>query len=179
MISKLRYYLSIQQLTQIYHLIYPYISYSILAWGSVYKTDTYKENPSQTKPYSALNIFFCSNVWYRNRESQTLVKFTRHSETFIVWKYWNSRIHGIMVFSLKYLTIRYNTRYRAKQNFYEYKIKTNAEKQLATYMAIDIWKGLPSPLKEVCLHFRSMLNRLPLVRTKTEPIFHLTKFVNS
>ena len=38
-ISKLRYYLSIQQLKQIYYnLIYPYISYSILAWASVYKT---------------------------------------------------------------------------------------------------------------------------------------------
>ena len=37
-ISKLRYYLSIQQLRQIYYnLIYPYISYSILAWGSIYK----------------------------------------------------------------------------------------------------------------------------------------------
>ena len=36
---KLRYYLSIQQLKQIYYnLIYPYISHSILAWGSVYKT---------------------------------------------------------------------------------------------------------------------------------------------
>ena len=49
--SKLRYYLSIQQLKQIYYnLIYPYISYSILAWGSVY-------NPSKTKPYSEINIF--------------------------------------------------------------------------------------------------------------------------
>ena len=38
-ISKLRYCLSIQQLKQIYYyLIYPYISYSILAWGCVYKT---------------------------------------------------------------------------------------------------------------------------------------------
>ena len=38
-ISKLRRYLSIQQLKQIYYnLIYPYISNSILAWGSVYKT---------------------------------------------------------------------------------------------------------------------------------------------
>ena len=60
-ISKLRYYLSIQQLKQIYYnLIYPYIPYSILAWGSI--QDTYKENPGKTKPYSASNIFW-QNVW--------------------------------------------------------------------------------------------------------------------
>ena len=34
-----RHYLPIQQLKQLYYnLIYPYMSYSILAWGSVYKT---------------------------------------------------------------------------------------------------------------------------------------------
>ena len=39
-ISKLRYYHSIQQLKQIYYnLIYPYISYGILAWGSTYKSN--------------------------------------------------------------------------------------------------------------------------------------------
>ena len=54
-ISKLRCYLSMQQLKQIYYnLIYPYISYSVVALGSIYKT--YKENPSKTKPYSAINI---------------------------------------------------------------------------------------------------------------------------
>ena len=37
-IAKLRYYLSVKQLRQIYYnLIYPYISYGILAWGSKYK----------------------------------------------------------------------------------------------------------------------------------------------
>ena len=44
---------------------------------------------------------------------------------------------------------RYNTRYSAKQNFYKYKIKTNAGKQSLSYMAIDIWKDLPSSLKDL------------------------------
>ena len=39
---------------------------------------------------------------------------------------------------------RYNTRYTAKQNFYKYKIRTNAGKQSVSYMAIDIWKDIPS-----------------------------------
>ena len=38
-ISKLRHYLSIRQLKQLYYnLIYPYLSYAIIAWGSAYKT---------------------------------------------------------------------------------------------------------------------------------------------
>ena len=38
---KLRHYLSPQQLKQIYYnLIYPYLSYAILAWGSAYKSTT-------------------------------------------------------------------------------------------------------------------------------------------
>ena len=37
-IAKLRYYFSFKQLRQIYYnLMYPYISYGILAWGSAYK----------------------------------------------------------------------------------------------------------------------------------------------
>ena len=44
---------------------------------------------------------------------------------------------------------RYNTRYTAKQNFYKYKIKTNAGKQSVSYMAIDTWKDLPSSLKDL------------------------------
>ena len=38
-ISKLRYYLTLSQLKQMYYsLNYPYISYAILAWGSTNKT---------------------------------------------------------------------------------------------------------------------------------------------
>ena len=38
---KLRHYLSPQQLKQIYYnLIYPYLSYAIVAWGSAYKSIT-------------------------------------------------------------------------------------------------------------------------------------------
>ena len=38
-VSKLRHYLSIHQLNQIYYnLIYPYLPYAVIAWGSAYKT---------------------------------------------------------------------------------------------------------------------------------------------
>ena len=55
-ISKLRYYLTLSQLKQIYYtLIYPYISYAILAWGSTYKTYIQKV---QTKQNHAIRLIF-------------------------------------------------------------------------------------------------------------------------
>ena len=41
---------------------------------------------------------------------------------------------------------RYSTRYTAKQNFYKYKVRTNAGKQSVSFMAIDIWKDIPKKL---------------------------------
>ena len=74
---------------------------------------------------------------------------------------------------------RYNTRYTAKQNFYKYKVKTNVGKQSVSYMPIDIWKDLPSSLKDLrCVCISKVYKTLPPVRTKTELIFHLAKFVN-
>ena len=47
-ISKLRHYLSIYQLKQIYYnLIYPYLSYPVIAWGSAYKTHLQKLQSKQ------------------------------------------------------------------------------------------------------------------------------------
>ena len=54
----------------------------------------------------------------------------------------------------------YNTRYAAKHNLYKANVRTNVGKQLISFMAIDIWKDLPTPLKnsyQVCLLFRSKI----------------------
>ena len=66
-ISKLRYYLSIQQLKQIYYnLIYPYISYSIIAWGSVYKTHIKK---IQIKQNHTVRLIFFARTFGRETGS--------------------------------------------------------------------------------------------------------------
>ena len=52
----------------------------------------------------------------------------------------------------------YNTRYTAKQNFY--RVNTNVGKQSVTFMAIDIWKDLPSSLKDLSvLAFAKQIKR--------------------
>ena len=55
-ISKLRHYLSIHQLKQIYYnLIYPYLSYAVIAWGSAYKTHL---QTLQSKQNTVLRLMF-------------------------------------------------------------------------------------------------------------------------
>ena len=55
-IAKLRHFLTLSQLRQLYYsIIYPYISYAILAWGSAYKTHIKK---IQTKLNHAIRLIF-------------------------------------------------------------------------------------------------------------------------
>ena len=71
-ISKYRNYseieiLSIQQLKQIYYnLIYPYISYSVLAWGSIYKTHIEK---LQVKQNHTVRLIFFARKFGRETKS--------------------------------------------------------------------------------------------------------------
>ena len=89
-ISKLRHYLSIQQLKQLYYnLIYPYISYSILAWGSVYKTHIKK---IQVKQNHIIRLMFYSKTFGKETESakpllNLLDVLTVDNINFIVSKY--------------------------------------------------------------------------------------------
>jgi len=65
--SELRHYLPLKQLTQIYYnLIYPYISYVIVAWGSTYKTNLHK---IQTKQNHAIRLMFFATLSGKNTDS--------------------------------------------------------------------------------------------------------------
>ena len=61
----------------------------------------------------------------------------------------------------------YNTRYTAKQNFYKHRVNTNVGKQTVTFMAIDIWKDLPSYFKDLSvLAFPKKIKRYLLSEQK-------------
>ena len=76
-----------------YNLIYPYISYSILAWGSVYNTHIKK---IQVKQNHTVRLIFFARTFDRETESaKPLLNL-------------HSRIHGIMAVFLKYLTTHFN-----------------------------------------------------------------------
>ena len=66
-ISKLRHYLPLKQLTQVYYnLIYPYISYAIVAWGSTSKTNLHK---IQSKQNHVIRLMFFATLSGKNTDS--------------------------------------------------------------------------------------------------------------
>ena len=66
-ISKLRQYLSINQLKQIYHkLIYPFLAYAILAWDSTYISSLQKV---QVKQNHVARLIFFANIRVKDTES--------------------------------------------------------------------------------------------------------------
>ena len=65
--SKLRHYVSLQQLKQLYYnLIYPYISYAIVAWGSAYKSHL---KALQTKQNHIVRLIFFANLYGEKTDS--------------------------------------------------------------------------------------------------------------
>ena len=175
--SKLRYYLSIQQLKQIYYnLIYPYISYSILAWGSVYNTHIQK---IQVKQNHTVRLIFFARTFGRETESAkpllnlldllTVDNIYRLEILKFSHSWHNGRLPEVFDNTFQYARNihRYNKRYTAKQNFYKYKVKTNVGKQSVSYMEIDIWKDLPSSLKDLSVHvFPKYIKRYLLSKQK-------------
>ena len=176
-ISKLRHYLSIQQLKQLYYnLIYPYISYSILAWGSVYKTHIKK---IQVKQNHIIRLMFYSKTFGKETESAkpllnlldvlTVDNIYRLEILKFAHLWHNGLLPRVFDDIFKYARNMhgYNTRYTAKQNFYKHRVNTTVGKQSVTFMAIDIWKDPPSYFKDLSvLAFPKKIKRYLLSEQK-------------
>ena len=128
-IAKLRHFLTLSQMRQLYYsIIYPYISYAILAWGSAYKSHIKKIKTKQNHAIrliffartlgkltdSALPLFNLPGVLTVNNVYRLhILKFTHlwHKDLLPVlfqnYFPYASSIHG------------YNTRYASKQNLYK------------------------------------------------------------
>ena len=158
-IAKLRHYLSIKQLKQLYYnLIYPYISYAIMAWGSTYKTNLQK---LQVKQNNIIRLIFFATIRGKDTESAkpllnlidvlTVQNIYRlHILKFM--HFWhNGLLPSIFDSMFKYArnVHSYNTRYASNDNLYKSGVKTNIGKQTISFAAIDHWKNLPSQLKSM------------------------------
>ena len=136
-IAKLRHFLTLPQMRQLYYsIIYPYISYAILAWGSAYKSHIKK---IQTKQNHAIRLIFFARTLGKSTESALpllnlldvltvnniyrlhILKFTHlwHKGLLPVlfqsYFQYASSVHG------------YNTRYASKQNLYKPKSELTLE----------------------------------------------------
>ena len=159
---KLRHYLTFPQMKQIYYsLIYPYISYAILAWGSAYKTHINKIQIKQN--HSARLIFFATDHGEHTESALSLLNLldvlTIHNVyRFHILKFTYLWHKGLLPkpFSnyLQYASNvhKYNTRYASKQNLYLKKVRTNMGKQAIGYAARVIWDEIPLKLKELSVY---------------------------
>ena len=163
-ISKIRHYLSIHQLKQIYYnLIYPYLSYAVTAWGSAYKTHLQK---LQTKQNTVIRLMFFattsgphteSALPYLNLLDILTVNNVYRLQALKFTHMWHKGLLPRLFDNLfQYASSRhtYNTRYASKKNFCKPRPRTNIGKQMFSYQAIDFWNDIPLHLKDLStLHF--------------------------
>jgi len=141
-----------------YSIIFSYISYAILAWGSAYKTHI---NKVQTKQNHSIRLIFFARTFGEPTDSalpllnlldvltvnniykfQTL-KFTHLWHKGLLPKLFQDffqyagNVHG------------YNTRYAPRKNLYMSKVRTNSGKQSISYTATVLWDNIPIHLKEL------------------------------
>ena len=121
-----------------YSLIYPYISYAILVWGSAYKTRIDKIQTKQN--HSATLIFFATTYGEHTENALPLLNLLDVLKVHNVYRFqileftylWHK---GLLpkLFSnyLQYASnvYKYSTRYASKQNLCVKKVRTNTGKQ--------------------------------------------------
>ena len=158
-ISKLRHYLSIKQLKQIYYnLIYPYIAYAILAWGSTYISSLQKV---QVKQNHVARLIFFANI--RGKDTESALPLLNLLDMLTVYNIYSLHVlkfahlwhKGLLpdvfcnTFQYANEVHSYNTRYAAQKNLYKPRIRTNTGKQMISFKAIDLWKSIPQNLKDL------------------------------
>lgn len=155
-ISKLR-HLSVKQLKQLYYnLIYPYISYAILAWGSTYNSHLQKVQIKQN--YLARLIFFV-NKYGKDTESSPTAEFAGHTINNVyslhALKFAHRWHKGLLpnAFCDTFLYASdvhsYKTRYATQQNLYKPHVRMNTDKQMIPFKAINLWNTIPQHLKDL------------------------------
>jgi len=160
---------------QIYFsLIYPYISYAILAWGSAYKTHIDKIQTKQN--HSARFIFFATAHGEHTESAPPLLNLL---DILTVHNVYRSQIlkftylwhKGLLpkpfsnCFQYASNVHKYITRHASKQNLYVKKVRTNMGKQTIGYAACVIWDKIPLNLKELSVYQFSKQLKPHFVRT--------------
>ena len=158
-LSKLTLYLTLPQMKQLYYnLIYPYISYAILAWGSAYKSHLDKIQIKQN--HSARLIFFATAYGEHTESALPLLNLldiltVNNVYQFQILKFTHLWHKGLLPSSFstyfRYASSihNYNTRYSSRQNLYVKKVRTNTGKQTVQYAASVAWDKIPKNLKEL------------------------------
>lgn len=156
---KLRHFVSLSQMKSIYYsLVYPHVTYAIVAWGSAYKTHL---NKIQVKQNHILRIIFFATLYGKNTESAlplinlldmlTVENIFKLNCLKFIYLWQTNQLPNIFdnYFEFAKNKHSYNTRYASNNNFYKQKSRTNKGKQCVSAIAPDLWKNIPTNLKDI------------------------------
>ena len=154
---KLRHYVSINTLKQLYYaLIYPYLHYGLMSWGTSCQTRLNKIKIKQNKCLRC--IFFASKIesatpYYTILKILKLENIFNFKISSFVHKINCAKIKPPAVFSNFALPISevhsYSTRYSANKNLYRPASRTNYGLRRFKAMASKIWETIPLEFKRL------------------------------
>ena len=156
---KLRHFLTPTQLRQIYHtLIYPHISYAIVAWGRAYETHV---NKLQVKQNHFARVVFFIVLYGENTPSAlpllnlldllTINNVYQFKALKFIHDWHKQSLPSLFNNSFHYAknVHSHNSRYASQNNLYKSRFRTNMGKRTISAMPTNIWQNLSSNLKEL------------------------------
>ena len=156
---KLRHFLPLKQLGQLYYnLIYPYLSYAIIAWGSASASHLKKIHVKQNR---IIRLIFFATLYGKNTDSalplMNLLDILTVENIFILrllqfsHQWHKKQLPSIFDNYFRYAidVHTYNTRYASKSNFNKARFRTNIGKTTLSTLAVDHWEKLPHDIKEL------------------------------
>ena len=175
-IRQLRFYVSFKTLKNIYYsLIYPYLAYGILSWGSTYKTKLSELQKLQNKCIRSMffaNRFEHAMPLYNISGLLTLKNIFIFNSTIFAHKILNNNSKVPTAFRniLKQSKDQhcYNTRYSSKGNLFRPSVRTNYGKFTFKFSICENWENIPVAIKQLNSSlFKSRL-RLHLLFTQAK-----------
>ena len=154
-ISKLRYYIDLKMLKQLYYtIIYPYLNYGIMSWGNTYSSKLTKLCTKQNKCIRSIFFANCrenASCYYRLLE---VLKFENIFKLRIAIMSYRIayKKKGIPSIFLDFLSLAssmhsYNTRFASKLNFVRPKVRSNYGIHTFKYISSKIWEDVPLSIK--------------------------------
>ena len=134
-------------------MIYPYLSYGILSWGSTYKTKLKKVLQNKVNILEVFSLLHPEKVLTPYHKLLDILKlenvYTLKTSSFIHKIYNKSSVPSAFQYFLTPVTDvhHHNSRYASKQFFYRTKIRTNYGMQTFRFSATKIWGNIPNDLK--------------------------------
>ena len=154
-LSKLRYFVNITILTQLYYsLIFPYLTYGLITWGNTY--------PSTLKPIVILQkkaIRIISSVKYDEHTSPLFKKLNILKFSDLITLYNSLFMYDFstgnlpQVFNDFFVQINkihnYNTRLASKKSYYTPPVRTNYGKFSIRFNGVKIWNSIDELYKHL------------------------------